>query len=172
MSDIIAPKSKSYYLKRERALIAALGLSFPDEELDERSQLAKYISDIELTMLNEQTLLFTSASAEDEVVTPMNIVNFISKLITDSQELSNMAITLAPVWTFDRMAAFVHDLEKVLSFGDSAFRQSFVVFLRLVTSAQERGDMVALSDLFAGECPSLLRLLLTKLGYQAPNRLK
>ena len=170
MSDIIAPKSKSYYLKRERALIAALGLSFPDEELDERSQLAKYISDIELTMLNEQTLLFTSASAEDEVVTPMNIVNFISKLITDSQELSNMAITLAPVWTFDRMAAFVHDLEKVLSFG--AFRQSFVVFLRLVTSAQERGDMVALSDLFAGECPSLLRLLLTKLGYQAPNRLK
>ena len=170
MVDTFNKRTKTQYLKQESATAQARNLSFDAQTLEDRALVAKYITDIEVALMNEDILLFKESTQED--ITPLNIAAFVATLIAQSQEIANMAITMAPVWTFDRIAAFFRDFEKLIVFGDTTFRQHFVFLLKLVTSAQERYDLVSISDLFAGECPSLLRSLLHQLGLPIPKETK
>lgn len=153
-------KIQERFRKQERMIGENLNLSNHPEftHLDERITLAQYIEALDQAQLSDIKMLFTPDDQGKEL-SPLNLPDFIAKLLQDSRAICEMATVLAPVWTYDRISAFIHDMEKLLPFADTAFKQNFVLLLKIISDAEARSDVVALEDLFYGEVPALIRTL-------------
>lgn len=153
-------KALERYRKQELMIAHNLNLDHhPDFiKLDERVQRAQEIEELE-TVLRRETIMLFALDPEGEKLSPLTIDAYCSKLLQDCRALCEMAEVRAPVWTYDRIAAFIQDMEKLLPFADTTFKQNFVLVLKIISDAQARSDVAAIADLFYGEVPALIRSL-------------
>ena len=153
-------KALERYRKQELMIAHNLNLDHhPDFiKLDERAQRAQDIVELDATLRHTTTMLFTP-DPEGDKLSPLTIDAYCTKRLQDCRALCEMAVVRAPVWTYDRIAAFIQDMEKLLPFADTTFKQNFVLVLKIISDAQARADVAALADLFYGEVPALIRSL-------------
>ena len=150
-------KSRDHYLRQETFIAKALGINEDDALTDERMELSQLIYELDGNIKANEVNLFES---DPRILTPANMSSYVEDMIAKSNEISTIATTMAPIWALDYIKIFMFDLERLIDLGDNRFRQNYVFFTRALNAALERNDMVALADLFGGECPSLLRSIL------------
>lgn len=134
-------------------------LQIPDSDwsLAERMKLAHSLQVVQAELFNEKSLLF---ERDEVVLTPMNLSEYVDRLIERSNAIAELAITYSPAWSFDFLTVFIADVGLVFDFGDSVWKHNFVLVMHHLTAAQDNQDMIALADLCSCEIPALLRALL------------
>ena len=153
-------KVLEHYRKQELMIAHNLNLvNHPDfVNLDGRLTMAKSLVEQDRALHNEMTMLF-APHPTSEALSPLTIGAYCSTLLEDCRAICQMATQRAPVWTYDRIAAFIQDMEQLLPFANTTFKQNFVLVLKIISDAQSRSDVAALADLFYGEVPALIRSL-------------
>lgn len=152
-------KSKNHHSLAEQEQFIKQQLNLPDDEwgLENRVNMAHYLMETDQALINEKVRLFEVINSQ---LTPMNLVKFTQELIERSYAIGEMALRFSPSWCTDFIKVFMYDMGRSVDYGDSDYKHSFVLLLRWVVDAQERGDFIAISDLFNHEVPALLRSLI------------
>lgn len=134
-------------------------LNLPEDEwgMANRVNMARFLMDTDQVKLNENVRMF---DVINEQLTPMNLIRVAEELIARSNAIGEIALRYSPAWSNDFIQSFVYDMGRTVDYGDTDYKQNFVMILRALVSAQERNDFVAISDLFFHEIPAMLRSLI------------
>lgn len=152
------------YKKQEQYIYKQLGLDSKSFNEEERLTLARYINDIDMVVFDEAVHMF---HPDDTEVSPLNMQDYQAQLIEQCGHIYEIALHEDPLLVFDYINAFFTNMEKLVYFADSVFKQNFVLLRRMLNQKQEYKDMVAIADLFYGEIPALIRSL--KLNKLSPT---
>lgn len=153
------------YKKQEQYINKQLDLDVTTLNEAERITLARYINDIDMVVFDEPVQMFKPDEVE---VTPLNMEEYQAKLIDQCQQIYEIALHEEPLLVFDYINTFFINMEKLVYFADSTFKQNYVLLRRILGQKQEYKDMVSISDLFYGEVPALIRSL--KLNKLSPSK--